>query len=68
MNGRLDGTVTEFDAHIGLGTVEAADGRSWPFHCTQIADGSRDIPAGATVSFRVVAGRNGRWEAADLRR
>ncbi|MGH9095649.1 MAG: cold shock domain-containing protein [Acidimicrobiales bacterium] len=61
------GTVRQFDEQVGLGVVEAADGRRYPFHCTQIADGSRTIPVGAQVSFAVVAGHRGRWEAAGLR-
>jgi CspA family cold shock protein len=61
------GTVSEFDDPRGLGTVTADDGTAYPFHCTAIADGSRTIDVGAAVEFDVVAGRMGRWEAADLR-
>ena len=60
------GTVTEFDDHAGLGTVTDDDGAPHPFHCTAIADGSRTIPVGVTVSFTVVPGRSGRWEAVQL--
>lgn len=60
------GQVIEFDADVGLGTVRADDGTELRFHCTQIADGSRDIPVGAPVRFGVVPGHGGRWEAADL--
>lgn len=63
---RLVGTVGEFDAHAGFGTVMAGDGRGFWFHCTAIADGSRTIDAGTEVSFDVVAGHLGRWEAAHL--
>jgi cold shock CspA family protein len=56
------GTVTEFDDARGLGTVESG-GRAYPFHCTQISDGSRTIAVGTWVSFQVTAGRLGRWEA-----
>jgi hypothetical protein len=35
----------------------------YPFHCTAIADGSRTIEVGTFVTFDVVAGRLGRWEA-----
>lgn len=59
--------VESFDDHAGYGTVRDGDGATWPFHCTAIADGSRTIGAGAQVSFAVVAGRLGRWEATDLR-
>ena len=58
------GKVAEFDEHVGLGVVEADDGTRYPFHCTQIADGTRTIPVGAAVNFEVAAGPLGRWEAA----
>jgi cold shock CspA family protein len=61
------GRVEAFDVAVGLGTVRAADGVDVTFHCTQIADGSRDIAVGTTVDFVVVPGRGGRWEAAALR-
>lgn len=59
--------MAEFDAHRGLGVVTAVDGRRYSFHCTAIADGTRDIRVGTPVSFSVVAGHNGQWEAAELR-
>lgn len=62
------GVVAAFDEAAGLGTVTADDGQTFPFHCTQIADGSRTIDEGAVVEFRVVAGHVGRFEAAGLRR
>ena len=62
----MQGEVSEFDDGRGLGTIESG-GRSYPFHCTQIADGSRTIPVGTAVAFVVRPGRLGRWEAADLR-
>jgi cold shock CspA family protein len=60
------GTVVEFDDPRGLGVVRADDGVEYPFHCTAMADGSRTISVGTDVSFRVVAGRVGRWEAGGL--
>jgi hypothetical protein len=36
------------------------------FHCTAIADGTRTVDAGRRVRARVVPGRLGRWEAADV--
>jgi len=60
------GTVTEFDERRGLGTVQADDGRRYPFHCTAVADGSRTVPVGARVLFTVVPGHGGRYEAAAL--
>ena len=56
----------EFDEPRGLGVIDS-DGTRYPFHCTQIADGSRTIAAGTPVRFVVRAGRLGRWEAADIR-
>ena len=50
----------------GCGEVEADDGRRYPFHCTQIADGTRTIAVGTPVTFDVVPGHLGRWEAAAL--
>lgn len=60
------GTVTDFDEARGLGTVTAADGAAYPFHCTAITDGSRTIEVGTAVVFDVTAGHLGRWEAAAL--
>ncbi|HZQ29288.1 MAG TPA: hypothetical protein VFA94_16450 [Acidimicrobiales bacterium] len=62
----MTGTVARFDEQVGLGEVEGGDGRRYPFHCTQIADGTRTIPVGAAVTFEVVPGPLGRWEAARL--
>ncbi len=59
------GTVTEFDEARGWGTVESG-GRAYPFHCTQIADGTRTIEVGTQVGFDVRPGGMGRWEAAGL--
>jgi cold shock CspA family protein len=61
--GARRGTVLTFDGPRGVGVVRADDGVEYPFHCTAIADGSRSIDEGVSVSFRVVAGRLGRWEA-----
>ncbi len=60
------GTVADFDDEVGLGVVEAAEGR-FGFHCAEIADGTRHVERGAGVRFRLVPGRGGRLEARDLR-
>ena len=60
------GEIVAFDEHAGLGTVRADDGTEYGFHCTAIAGGSRTIDVGITVEFEIVAGRLGRWEAANL--
>ena len=61
------GTITEFDEPVGLGVLAEPDGAAHGFHCTAIADGSRDIAVGADVTFRLVPGRAGRREAVDIR-
>ena len=63
--GRRRGVVAEFDAERGLGTIVTADGRRYPFHCVQIADGSRDIDVGLEVGFDVLP-KLGRYEAARI--
>ena len=62
----MDGVVTAFDDAAGLGTVTADDGTTYPFHCTQITDGSRTIPEGAAVTFTVRPWHQGRYEAVAL--
>ena len=70
---RLDGVVAEFDDHAGFGEIEAGGEpgsggttqRYW-FHCTAIADGSRHVEPGHPVTFRVVPGHQGRWEATEV--
>jgi len=59
------GTVTAFDERAGLGVVTGADGVEYPFHCIEIADGSRTIAVGADVDFGLLA-KLGRWEAAGI--
>ena len=58
----MHGTVTWFDDPRGLGTIRRVDGAEFPFHCTQIADGSRTITEGAAVSFGLLC-KLGRYEA-----
>lgn len=60
------GVVESFDDPRGLGVVHSVEGVDYPFHCTSVADGTRSIAVGTTVSFRVAAGRLGRWEAFEL--
>jgi CspA family cold shock protein len=59
----LNGRVAEFDEAAGLGTVTTGDGTSYPFHCTQIADGTRTIAPGTAVAFEVRPWHRGRYEA-----
>ena len=65
MNGRIDGTIARFDVESGLGEVTGADGTGYPFHCIEIADGTRDIPVGSAVDFALLP-KLGRYEAADI--
>ncbi len=62
---RLMGVISDFDDDRGLGEIDA-HGVSYPFHCVSIADATRTIATGATVSF-VVLHKLGRHEAADIR-
>ncbi len=57
------GRVTSFDPRRGLGTVTDVDGATFDFHATAILDGSRQIAPGTEVSFVVVPGYRGRYEA-----
>ena len=60
------GTVARFDTERGLGEITGADGATYPFHSTVIADSSRRIAVGAAVEFEVTAGHLGRWEASAI--
>lgn len=60
----MHGNVSAFDEHRGLGEIAADDGAVYPFHCTQITDGTRTITVGTPVEFEVIPGHLGRWEAA----
>ena len=59
--------MAAFDQHAGFGSVQTDDGTELFFHCTAIADGSRTIEVGTAVTFDVVPGHHGRWEAAGIR-
>lgn len=61
----MAGTVASFDRHIGLGELLGDDGARLPFHCIEIADGSRDIEVGARVHYTHRL-KLGRVEAAQL--
>ena len=47
------GVVVAFDESSGLGVVAGDSGREWPFHCVEIADGSRAIAVGLRVEFLI---------------
>jgi cold shock CspA family protein len=61
------GRVVAFDENRGHGAVIDADDREWLFHAVEIIDGSRRIAVGTPVSFELVPGLLGRWEAASVR-
>ena len=60
------GVVPTFDEATGLGVIDGADGTEYPFHCIEIADGTRTIDPGVEVDFDRLA-KLGRWEAANIR-
>ncbi len=64
----IDGEVIAFDAHIGLGQVKSArvDSESYPFHCVNIADGSRNIDVGAKVRAEIYMHPRGRLELKNI--
>lgn len=66
LGGTRDGTVSAFDDAAGVGSVTGDDGTEVPFHCVAVADGSRSIAEGTPVTYRIVAGHGGRWEAAEV--
>ncbi|MEY4995459.1 MAG: Cold-shock DNA-binding domain [Actinomycetota bacterium] len=47
------GVVNSFDDRRGLGEITDESGNVWPFHCAEIADGSRHVNIGQRVSFVV---------------
>ena len=65
------GRVVAFDANRGLGEIEElgdtpSAGTRRPFHCTQVADGSRSVPVGAEVRYVLAPGSLGFWEASEV--
>ena len=64
----MKGRVVEFEEHVGLGAVQGEDGARLEFHCVAIADGSRRIDVGTAVTYDVVPGRLGRYEAWRIQR
>ena len=64
--GSTRGVVESFDDPRGLGVVRSEVGTAYPFHCTSIEGEARTIASGTDVTFTVVAGRHGRWEASGL--
>jgi CspA family cold shock protein len=61
----MRGRVTAFDEARGLGTITADDGQAYPFHCTQLTDGSRQVDPGQVVRFELLP-KLGRYEAGTI--
>lgn len=62
------GTVTSFDAKVGLGRIRLDDaGDRVLFHAVAIGDGSRRIDVGEAVWCRMRPAALGTWEASDIR-
>jgi cold shock CspA family protein len=64
----LRGRVRSFDERRGVGEIESDDGKTFAFHATAIANGSRKIITGTPVEFDVEPGLPGRWEAAGIKK
>lgn len=60
------GLVKAYDAEVGLGVASQPGGASFAFHCSAIADGSRQIGVGQAVAFRLRFCVGGAIEASDL--
>ncbi len=65
MSEAVAGRVVAFDEAAGLGEVEREDGVRFPFHCIEIADGTRTIAVGAAVTFELLC-KLGRYEASQI--
>jgi cold shock CspA family protein len=63
----MRGTVSNFDADVGLGDLVADDGTIYPFHCVELTDGTRTIDVGTAVTFEVL-NKLGRHEASQITR
>ena len=57
------GTVEAFDSHACLGTIVDTAECRWPFQCTALADGSREVEPGTPVTFVVARRHGGTFEA-----
>ena len=65
------GTVWQFDEHVGLGEIIVHNEglltkQKIPFHCVNLADGSRTIEIDRRVSFKAFWHPRGRFEATNI--
>ncbi len=58
--------MISFEPERGVGTVAEEDGATFFFHCTALADGSRQVEVGRRVLFVVRPGHLGRLEAREV--
>jgi CspA family cold shock protein len=64
-----EGTVKWFNSEKGYGFIESADGPDLFVHYSAIlSDGFRTLDEGDRVEFEVQAGRDGRSQAAEVRK
>jgi hypothetical protein len=59
----ITGVVTEWDEPRGIGVITGDDGTPYPFHCTQLADGTRSTKVDTKVRFQARPWHQGRIEA-----
>jgi cold shock CspA family protein len=57
------GRIAHYDSPRGTGVLEDTDGIERFFHCTAIADGTREIADGTTVFYELRPGLLGELEA-----
>jgi cold shock CspA family protein len=62
----MRGSVTAFDAHVGLGEITLTQGEVVMFHCAEIADGTRQINLGSEVECELIT-KFSRAEASAIR-
>jgi len=62
----MKGRIEAFSDHRGDGLVLLDDGEVLYFHCVSIADGSRRVDVGDTVSARRGVGHLGHDEAFEI--
>jgi cold shock protein len=64
-----EGTVKWFNSEKGYGFIESTDGPDLFVHYSAIlSDGFRTLDEGDRVEFEVQAGRDGRSQAAEVRK
>ena len=63
---QITGVIQAFDAAVGLGVIRTDQGEQVPFHCIEIADGTRVIEVGTAVTADRIP-KLGRYEAASVR-